>query len=177
MIIQDQNGTDIKVNLKEIGGMVDCIIRANTEADWIFGALHYGFVYEDNGEIIPKNGIDISIIGSVEISPAEYDSDGNVITQAVIDNRYHVNLRLSGPALTMHRKIELIPAEYDSDGVEIKSATYEYSPIAQWKEMALAWTNYGVEDDNNNKEEKAVVFENVALIDPESIKTFSRVWA
>lgn len=68
---------------------MDIYLRAETEAD-MHAAL--AFMRDDDGWIdSPLYSIDV--IGPVVMAPAEIDVDGNEVTPAVIDNRFHLNLR------------------------------------------------------------------------------------
>ena len=175
IVIQDPNGEDVSVNLQSSGGIIDAEVRATDETTFVAAALDQGLYVkemqtvvdedgveteepvldEDGNEIIrPAAGVNVSVIGPVVVVPATYDDDGNELTPPVMDNRYHVNLRMAGAALTAA----------DENG------------YPNWKTTAILWTENGVEDTEVNNHESSLVVEGVGLIDPESIDTPQRVW-
>ena len=175
IVIQDPNGDDVSVNLQWSGGMIDAEVRATDEAAFVAAALQQGIYVremqtvvdddgveteepvldEDGNEIIrPAAGVNVSVIGPVVVVPATYDDEGNELTPPVMDNRYHVNLRMAGPALTAA----------DENG------------YPDWQTTAILWTESGVADTEINSHESALIVEDVGLIDPESIDTPKRVW-
>lgn len=152
-LIQDREGNDVAVYIAFHGGMVDAIVRADTQADFETAALSRNLMIEDEEGRRPwADGIEGSVLGPVEVTPATYDEDGNQLTAPVMDNRYHVNLRIHGVALTR-----------TTDGFE------------NWKQTAIDWTVHGTPDTNVNAEEQGVKLANVVLIDPATIKTPTRV--
>lgn len=68
----------------------DLMYRANDKEDWDAYALSSGLVTE-NGT---PQGVYIDEIGPITITPAVYDEDGDEIEPAVIDARWHVNVRV-----------------------------------------------------------------------------------
>jgi len=66
---------EIETFLDNSTGFIEAFVRADTEADWVFGAVYYGLLIEDNNELVPNIGIAISEIG-------------------IIKGKYHVNIRL-----------------------------------------------------------------------------------
>lgn len=155
VIIQDQKGNDVEVFVSVNGGMIDAIIRAETETDWIEGAVYYGLLVEENGTLVPSKGVEIDTIGPVVIKPGTYDEAGKEISAPVYDNRYHLNLRIHGIAL-----------EKQNDDKD----------LLKWEQMAINWTKYGVSDEKVNSDEKAKSLYKVSLIDPSTIKTPVRMW-
>lgn len=139
--------------------MVDASVRAESEADWVQGAVFYGLLVEHSMEtgvaMVPAPGVEVDVLGPVQTSPAIVDAQMNVLSPASFDLRYHLNLRIHGPAL---------------------DKTVEGTDFPKWKQMVINWTKFGDDDIAPNVEEKAVVLHNVALIDPDSIKSPSRVW-
>ena len=175
IIIQDPSGDDVSVNLKWSGGIIDAEVRANDEATFVAAALDQGLYVkevqtvvdedgveteepvldEDGNEIIrPAAGVNVSVLGPVVIIPASYDDEGVELIPATFDERYHVNLRITGSALTASNE----------DG------------FPNWKTTAILWTENGVEDTEVNNHESSLVVGGVGLIDPESIDTPQRVW-
>jgi hypothetical protein len=133
-------------------GFVDAVIRAETEADWVQGAVFYGLLVPvEAGELRASPGVHVDVIGPVVLDPGDPETrDG-----AVIDPRLHINLRLTGPALQ----------SIDETGA------------LKWQAMVAAWSTFGDPDPAPNANEEARILHNVALIRPDSIKTPVRVWA
>jgi len=99
-------------------------------------------------------GASIAVLGAVTLVPAELDADGNVVVPAVVDGRYHLNMRISEPMLS----------NLNSEGFE------------KWKVTAINWTTYGSDADGNSDEVGKTVSD-VTLIDPATITSASLVWA
>jgi hypothetical protein len=175
IVIQDPHGEDVSVNLQWSGGIIDAEVRATDEATFVAAALDQGLydkemqtvvdedgveteepvLDEDGNEIIrPAAGVNVSVIGPVVIIPASYDDDGVELIPATFDERYHVNLRITGSALTASNE----------------------EGFHNWKTTAILWTENGVEDTEVNNHESSLVVGGVGLIDPESIDTPQRVW-
>lgn len=74
--------------------MIDLFFRAFSRARWLQVATNRG-VYDAEGNINPGFGIDD--LGNVMVTPPVLDAQGNVVTPAVIDTWWCVNLRLYGP--------------------------------------------------------------------------------
>jgi len=153
-IIQDPEGNDVTVLLNYSGGMVDTLLRAEREADWFSGAFYYDLLSADeDGNVTAAPGVDIDYIGAVVLTPAVLDDEGNEVTPAVVDNRLHINLRISGAAL----------AKVDENG------------YPKWQTMALNWVREGdVAVPNNQEVGKS--FYGVTQIDPDTIRIPKRVW-
>ena len=114
----------IETYLSNDTGFIEAYIRADSEMDWLIGALYYGVMVERGEDIVPNLGLSIAELGE-------------------IGGKLHYNIRM-------------IP-----------------STPARWKDMGKAWTNLGSTDEVIHAEEKALVLENVALIDPTTIKSLS----
>lgn len=160
MTILNENDEEVIVFLSDSGGMIDAIVRANTQQDFETAALSFGIYREvvdaeaNTTHLVTNPGVNVSEMGPVVITEGQYDEEGNEITAPVMDNRYHVNLRIAGEALKV----------IDANGLE------------RWKNMGIAWTQMGTPDNTPNKNEQAVILQNVSLIDPETISTPKRVW-
>ena len=76
--------------------MIDFFVRAENKAAWDAFALEKGWVGEDG---LPVEGVWVDELGPVEQVPAVYDAGGNVIIPAVMDDWWHVNLRLTDDPL------------------------------------------------------------------------------
>jgi len=96
---------------------------------------------EASGPIITAPHTTITKIGSIVLTPAITDSEGNVTTPAVLDSRFHANFWL-GPEVVAR---------------------------GLWKKFAIAWTTYGSNTSIKNHNESGVTFQNIELIDPDSI--------
>ena len=150
-IILDANGDDVVVFVKFSHGLfVDAIIRAKDQATWEAAAISQGLLTDDAGRV---RGVSIAPIGSIVITPAVRDGE-TVVTPAVMDDRYHVNLRISEPMLST----------LNSEGFE------------KWKVTAINWTKYG-SDAPGNKKELGKSLGDVTLIDPDTVSSASLVWA
>jgi hypothetical protein len=139
-------------------GMIDLIVRADTYQEWYDAALSAEMVtgYDDEtGALLLSSGVSIDLIGVVEVTPAVMDVDGEtVLAPAVMDDRFHANIRLSGTALTN---------------------TFGNSGVKKWETYALAWMQG--DDAAPVKSEAGKILSNATLIDPDTIQTKSRVWA
>jgi hypothetical protein len=86
----------------------DLMYRATDEATWDAWAAIVSLTYDGH-----PNGCYIDEIGPVVVTPAVVGPDGEIITPAVMDNRYHVNVRLTqiaGP------RPDPLPEDYASQG-------------------------------------------------------------
>jgi hypothetical protein len=68
----------------------DLMYRAADKASWDAWAAIVSITYDGY-----PNGCYIDEIGPVVVTPAVVGPDGEIITPAVMDNRYHVNVRLT----------------------------------------------------------------------------------
>ncbi len=155
-LIHDKQGNEVEVFVAFNGGRLDLIVRADTAADLYAAAEAENLmVRDDEDRLRPAIGVNIDPLGPVVTTPAELDAEGNVVTPATMDNRFHANIRIEAPALT----------NTDAGGYE------------NWKTTAIKWTQYGEPDTGINAEESALKLANVALIDPVTIKSPARIWA
>jgi len=154
-IIQDADGNDVTVFISTASGFVDAICRADTKAAWEAAALSQNLLVDDPERgLIPAPGANIDVLGPVVITEAVLDDEGNEVTPAVMDTRYHVNLRIAEPMLSA----------VNSEG------------FLKWKVTAINWTTYG-QPETGNKSEAGVRLASVTLIDPATINSPARVWA
>lgn len=151
------------------GNYVDIMIRAKNYEAFIAAAKIAELLYEvtenhtdeETGEVTAVGtgvweiapGVNIDELGSIVIEPEILDVNGDIITPAVIDFRYHANIRLTSPA-----------TDRVDDLGNIK-----------WHKWALAWTLNGQPDTPNAAENARTLYE-VSLIDPDTISSPSRVW-
>lgn len=71
--------------------MMDLMYRANTKAAWDAYASDTGLT-DDEGRPL---GCYIDEIGPVVTTPAVISEDGTILTPAVMDDRHHVNVRVT----------------------------------------------------------------------------------
>ena len=72
--------------------MIDIYLRFDTEADAIEALPEY-YDHEAGEWRDGDHRYALCVIGSIEKTPAVLDEDGEVITPAVIDTRWHANVR------------------------------------------------------------------------------------
>lgn len=160
----------VEVFVAVSGTTVDASIRCPSREVFEQVAISVGMRYEvmqdvtdeETGEVTKvgtgeyryARGIDVDHVGPIVITPGTYAEDGTEITPPVIDTRHHVNFRMTEPAST----------NTDADGNIL------------WHQWALAWSATGQDDTQINAEEQAKVLNGVALIDPSSIRSPSRVF-
>ena len=150
------------------GGRLQAMVRATDQATFDQKALEVGLkVYTNpavpavtdpetgevitpeipaSGALIPAPGVTITEMGPHTLVPATYDEEGNEITPAVVDSRYHVNFWMA-PWLVER---------------------------GLWEQWALTWTQNGQPGTPNHAEE-SVVYEGIELIDPLTVTSPSNV--
>jgi hypothetical protein len=99
-----------------------------------------------SGPLVPAPGVTITEMGPHTLVPAVYDEDGNEVSPATVDPRYHVNAWLA-PWLVER---------------------------GLWEQWALTWTQNGQPGTPNHAEE-SVVYEGIELIDPLTVTSPSNV--
>ena len=160
----------ILVLVRMSGGMLDAVVRATDESTFEAAARWAELRYEETitttdpetgetteqgtGEWATAKGVHINHLGPVVITPGTYGEDGVELTASVMDNRHHVNIRLTDPAL---------------------SRVDEYG-VLKWEKWAMAWSLGGADDTQVNANEVGKVMQGVSLIDPDTIASPSRVW-
>lgn len=163
MIIAAPDGTEVECFVVERDGMIDALLRADTEEAWTAAAisaeiLEYATVKKEDGTtetfLRPVKGNNIDVIGPVVLVDGQVDEEGNEIQPPIMDVRHHVNLRVTEPALS-----------------KVNDAGYP-----KWKETVLAWMNFGIDDTESNKNEAGKKLSDVTLIDPSTISTPKRAW-
>jgi len=149
------------------GGRLQAMVRATDQATFDQKALEVGLkVYTNpaqpevldgegnvvtpavpaSGPLIPAPGVTITEMGPHTLVPAIYHEDGNEVTPAVVDGRYHVNFWMA-------------PWLVERNG---------------WEQWALTWTQNGQPGTPNHAEE-SVVYEGIELIDPLTVTSPSNV--
>lgn len=81
--------------------MIDLTFRCFSRARWITVATARGIYTgetDENGKEIVSPGFVVDEIGSVVLTPAVIDAEGNVVTPAVMDTWFWVNVRIFGSA-------------------------------------------------------------------------------
>ena len=157
MIVTGPDGAQVPIYARQGPGYVDTVVRATSRAAFEQAALSRGIMIEVDGAAVPSPGVSLDHLGAVVVTPGTYDADGAEITPPVLDPRHHVNMRISEPALS-------VP---DAD----------FPSVASWVMTGIAWSVNGTDDEQINAAESAKVLFGVALIDPDSINSPSRVWA
>jgi len=99
-----------------------------------------------SGDLVPILDATITELGFYVITPGTYDEDGNEISPPVLDNRFHVNFWL-GPSIVARN---------------------------QWQEWILAWMANG-QAAAANKDETAITYNGVELIDPVTVGTRANI--
>jgi hypothetical protein len=74
----------------------DLMYKSTTKATWDAFTLSSGLVVDQDGSVYPAENVLIDEIGPIVTEPAVYDEDGDLVTPAVIDESWHVNVRLIG---------------------------------------------------------------------------------
>lgn len=80
--------------------------------------------------------------------------------------------------------VVIAPGTYDEAGAEITPPTYDeryhvnlrVAEERDWQPVCIAWMQHGSADPEVNRDEVALVFGGVSLIDPDTINTPARVW-
>jgi hypothetical protein len=132
---------------------VDIMARAASKEIFDAVALSARLLVNDEGQVRPAHGIHLDRIGEMVITPAIMNDEGEVTEPAAIDKRYHVNIRITEPALS------------DSTDGEIED----------WKLIVMQWASIG-KDGHANAEEQSKEVNGVELIKQATVKSPSRVW-
>ena len=154
-------------------GILDAIVRADTEAGFMAAAIYAQMFFEvttpvtdeDTGEVTQvgtgeyeqAKGVSIDRIGRVQLTAGTYDADGEELTAPTYDERFHANIRLMGSALDQYN-------DYGGD------------KVLRWHKWAMAWTLGGADLTDLNAAETGKTLQGVSLIDRASIRSPSRVW-
>lgn len=128
-------------------GILRAMIRAENKMTFDGAALSVGLRYiNDGGEVATPRSVTITELGPYVITPATYDAEGNELTPAVMDNRYHVNFWI------------------DLDGTQDQS----------WQQWGPIWTLNG-QVASANASEVAYAYNGIELIDPMTVSSPSNV--
>ena len=128
-------------------GVLRAMIRAESKMTFDGAALSVGLRYlNDEGETVTPRSVTISEVVPYVITPATYDTEGNELTPAVVDNRYHGNFWID-----LARADELL-----------------------WQQWGSLWTING-QLAAANANEVAYEYNGVELIDPMTVSSPSNV--
>lgn len=175
MTITAPDGTPVEIFASQSGEFVDTCLRATDRDTWVQAAISQNLLYQDpiierttdeatgevtetivgyEDEIKVSAGVNITEIGPIVLVPGEYDEeDGSEVKAPVMDNRFHLNMRIAEPLLS----------KVGPDGYPL------------WQKTALTWMKYG-KPVQPNSAEHAVEVAGVQMIDPDSIKNPDRIW-
>lgn len=91
-IIHPETNEPVEVFVRIADGYVDVMCRAAYKSAWTAAATANKLL---DAEGNPVPGVSIDEIGDMIVTPATYDEEGNEITPAEFDNRFHVNFRIA----------------------------------------------------------------------------------
>jgi len=91
---------------------------------------------------------------------------------------------IEGASIDVIGPVTVTPAVIDENGAEITPADIDnryhvnlrLGPETNWFPIAYAWMTNGNDDAEPNKDEETRTLARVSLIDPDTVKTPSRVW-
>lgn len=139
------NGNRIYATLN--GGVLGLMVRAANKPTFDAVAESVGLTYrDDENRLRPIAGATIAELGAYVITPAVLDEQGNEVTPATVDDRYHANFWL------------------DNSLVE----------LGNWHDWIIAWMANGTEA-TANKSEDALLLNGIELIDPATIASPANV--
>ena len=128
-------------------GLLHGMVRATNRETFVQNALTVGLMVLDADEnAIPHQNVTITEMGPLVLTPAVLDEDMEVLTPAVVDNRFHANFWLN---------------QYATDA-------------GDWEAFALSWTANGSPAAVNANEE-GVAYNGIELIDPATVSSPSNV--
>lgn len=79
--------------------MQDLMFKATDKAAWDAFALASGLTIANGDITFVAPGFVISEIGAIAITPSVFDTEGNLVTPAVMDEHHHVNVRVLTPVV------------------------------------------------------------------------------
>jgi len=165
IVVQDDTETPVYAKLS--GGVLHCMVRTVDEATFDAVGLSVGLLSYENpaqpevldedgnvvqeaveasGAIVPSAGNTVTRIGAHVITPAVLDDEGNEVTPAVTDDRYHVNFWLGADVVAR----------------------------GAWKPWIIQWMASDI-NGTPNKDESSLAMNGIELIDPLSVTTPSNV--
>ncbi len=164
MITTDENAyirlpDDSRSFARMVGGYVEAMIRADSEAIWEASAEARFLLVRDEETDTLHPAPHVHIDGPMfpVVTPAEYDAEGNVTTPAVTDSRPHYNLRIAPWA---------------------QEALAEDGVTPRWYEtLVMFHTGKPITENDRNKAEDGLYVSGITVLDPETISTPARVYA
>jgi hypothetical protein len=148
MMILDFDGvTEVPFNGQWHGGRLHLWVRSDTEALFVEDAVNAQLMrINEDGDVVESSGVEMSHIGPI------WSRDDPPV---LIDDRHHVNIKLSGYALT----------RMDATLTDRKF----------WEVLGLTWMQYGSPDTQINNLETGLKMANTVLLEPGSF-TPKRIW-
>jgi hypothetical protein len=131
---------------------------------------------DENGNLIPHQGVIIDEIGPITKTPATYDDEGNVVTPAVVIAGHHVNLLAIDPIVELlmqgppdaEGNPTVLP-QYDEDGNLLplfqRTNILTLIPDLVWTPIPGPGVPGGYEGPNG-----------VCLFDPAVVHNRARIW-
>lgn len=113
----------------------DFMFRAKDKASWDaftrLKQLTKEVTYNEETYLQPVEQVYIDEIGPIVSEPAVFNANGEISTPAVMDNGWHVNVRVVGNKLVVTT---------DSDGNETSSG-WDFDGLAAVSNSTIAWVN------------------------------------
>lgn len=154
IIINDHMGNPVEVFLTPKANGYIGKTRSKDRATFETIAERRGLMRrDDDGNLAPSNGVQLFEVPPPALVEPVFDDDGNITTPGVYDTRYHCDIFIGEPALS------------------VPDDTHE--ELMKWQVTAIMWSQYGAVDENQNANEVARVIMDVALIDDRTINSFS----
>jgi len=124
---------------------IDYLIRAETKEVWRSYAEEQGWLTNIDGEPVPAEHVRVDTLGPVVVTPGTYDEEGNELTPPVMDDWYHVNLRIiehqrdevvqsfaSGKAVVTEQDVRAIEGTIEEGAIQLLFAEDIETPIRVW---------------------------------------------
>lgn len=144
----------IMVPARRDGGRILLMARASDKWEIDAALAAFDLTVSVDDESRPAAGVQIDMVGQVELTPAVFDGVGDIVAPAVVDDWVHCNILIAEPALSA----------LNDDG-KLKWVTF----LRHWAENANAARK-------RNADEEGTVLLDVTLIDPDTIRSPSRVF-
>jgi hypothetical protein len=148
MMILDFDGvTEVPFNGQWHGGRLHLWVRSDTEALFVEDAVNAQLMrINEDGDVVESSGVEMSHIGPI------WSRDDPPV---LIDDRHHVNIKLSGYALIR---------------MDSTLTTRKF-----WEVLGLFWMQNGTPDTRVNNSEVGIKMANTTLLQPDSF-TPKRIW-
>lgn len=95
--------------------MFDLMYKSTTKETWDAFALSSGLAVDQDGSIYPAENVLIDEIGPIVTTPAVYDEDGDIVTPAIVDESWHVNIRLTSDSFDI---LALAAGDADTEWID-----------------------------------------------------------